>query len=397
MPNVLIVARSPLSQEWNREWAGKDRGQLRFLAETDLERARARLLRESIECVCLDLEDYGLAEGTALLEWAKEWRPDIEWLLLCPSLDGRERKSRLDGYLCVRKPVRAEQARSMLNRLLSKGDERREFTTREVRSDRRNEDSEEADGADGADGVGMLAIHVQIREWRIPLAVQERRLLEFALRNAAEELVCDPLTAAMAPLASGFVALLQARVPASSALASRIKRSCGELARAASRHFYAELDIHWGELAALPADPVDGMEPEGFPEAEEPDVQAKIKALSASDNAVLERIFSYVDEHLLDELKREEIAELVHFHPVYLSRFFKSRTGTSLSQYIVNRRIEKAKLLLANSDLQVGHIVHRLGYYNSSHFTRTFKQATGFTPRQYRTAISLDSGLSSVH
>ncbi|RUS47808.1 helix-turn-helix transcriptional regulator [Cohnella sp. AR92] len=394
MPNVLIVARSPLSQEWDGELAGKDRGRLRFLAETDLDRARARLLRESIECVCLDLEDYGLAEGTALLEWAKEWRPDIKWLLLCPSLASQEWQDRLDGYVCVRKPVHAEEARSMLKRLLSKVDERRGFTTREVRLDRRNEDSEEADGADGA---GLLAIHVRIREWRIPLAVQERQLLEFALRNAAEELVCDPLTAAMAPSASGFVALLQARVPASSALASRIKRSCGELARAASRHFYAELDIHWGELAALPADPVDGMEPEGFPEAEEPDVQAKIKALSASDNAVLERIFSYVDEHLLDELKREEIAELVHFHPVYLSRFFKSRTGTSLSQYIVNRRIEKAKLLLANSDLQVGHIVHRLGYYNSSHFTRTFKQATGFTPRQYRTAISLDSGLSSVH
>lgn len=118
--------------------------------------------------------------------------------------------------------------------------------------------------------------------------------------------------------------------------------------------------------------------------------QKRPVSLSASDMVVLQQIFSYVDEHLPTELKREVIADLVHFHPVYLSRFFKSRTGTSLSQYIVNRRIEKAKSLLSHSELQVSHIVHRLGYYNSSHFTRAFKQATGYTPRQYRSAAYVE-------
>ncbi|CAM3971918.1 helix-turn-helix domain-containing protein [Cohnella lubricantis] len=114
----------------------------------------------------------------------------------------------------------------------------------------------------------------------------------------------------------------------------------------------------------------------------------RLARLSASDLAVLQQIFRYVDEHLPTELKRKEIAGLVHFHPVYLSRFFKSRTGTSLSKYIVNRRIERAKTLLAQSELQVNHIVYRLGYYNPSHFTRTFKQATGYTPSQYRSAAA---------
>jgi two-component system response regulator YesN len=74
----------------------------------------------------------------------------------------------------------------------------------------------------------------------------------------------------------------------------------------------------------------------------------------------------------------------VHFHPAYLSRFFKKRTGLSLSEYMMAQRIERAKTLLIEPKLTVGHIVNRLGYDNSSHFSRTFKKMTGYTPLQFR-------------
>jgi len=83
-------------------------------------------------------------------------------------------------------------------------------------------------------------------------------------------------------------------------------------------------------------------------------------------------------------MTREDIAQFVHFHPSYLSRFFRKKTGWSLSEYIVRQRIEHAKLMLAQSDLRIGHIMNQLGYDNLSHFTRTFKKMTGYTPLQYR-------------
>ncbi|WP_281888239.1 AraC family transcriptional regulator [Paenibacillus sp. YYML68] len=105
---------------------------------------------------------------------------------------------------------------------------------------------------------------------------------------------------------------------------------------------------------------------------------------ATSDDEVLQRIFDYISDHLLTGVSREDIAKHVHFHPVYLSRFFKRRTGSLLSEYILKQRIERAKSMLAEPGAKVGWVVNRLGYDNSSHFTRLFKKMTGCTPLEYR-------------
>lgn len=107
-------------------------------------------------------------------------------------------------------------------------------------------------------------------------------------------------------------------------------------------------------------------------------------AAPGADDAALHRIMAFIEEHLEENVTREDIARHVHFHPAYLSRFFKKRTGLSLSEYMVAQRIERAKTLLIEPKLSVGHIVNRLGYDNSSHFSRTFKKMTGYTPLQFR-------------
>lgn len=115
-----------------------------------------------------------------------------------------------------------------------------------------------------------------------------------------------------------------------------------------------------------------------------------------SKDPVLDRIFAFVEENLREELTRERIAEYVHFHPVYLSRYFKQRTGMTLSQFIHNHRIETAKSLLARPELNVGQVVHLLGWCHPSHFTRSFKKATGLSPYEFRKSKLLEAETQQV-
>ena len=99
------------------------------------------------------------------------------------------------------------------------------------------------------------------------------------------------------------------------------------------------------------------------------------------------RLKEYITMHIDEEMNRESLAKAVFLTPDYLSRMFKRRTGMGLNEYIVNRRIDLAKQLLAQTELPVGSIAVQLGYNSFSHFTKVFKQRVGVTPVKYRQGI----------
>ena len=67
-----------------------------------------------------------------------------------------------------------------------------------------------------------------------------------------------------------------------------------------------------------------------------------------------------------------------------MSRFFKQETGCSFIQYITMIRMDCAKELLINSDMQIKDIVAQIGYIDVANFVRKFKTYEGVTPGQYR-------------
>lgn len=66
------------------------------------------------------------------------------------------------------------------------------------------------------------------------------------------------------------------------------------------------------------------------------------------------------------------------------SHIFKEITGISPREYINNARMEKAASMLTSTYLTIAEIAQKTGYYDQNHFTKAFKQRTGFTPKQYR-------------
>lgn len=100
----------------------------------------------------------------------------------------------------------------------------------------------------------------------------------------------------------------------------------------------------------------------------------------------LQNIIHYIDDHLSKDLTIEELSQIMHFHPNYFIKYFKSHLGLSPIQYINKRRLEKAKYLISNTDMTLGEVAHSSGFSDLSHFSKSFKKHTGVTPKKFRGA-----------
>lgn len=112
--------------------------------------------------------------------------------------------------------------------------------------------------------------------------------------------------------------------------------------------------------------------------------------LNAQPNpgSIVEFVRQYVKAHLNDdELNRSKIAAEIHLNPDYLSSIFREKSGQSLSLFIANARIEKAKKLLITTNLPIKDIYIQTGFSDISYFSKQFKQIVGVTPHQYRESV----------
>lgn len=92
----------------------------------------------------------------------------------------------------------------------------------------------------------------------------------------------------------------------------------------------------------------------------------------------------YIKQHIDEAITLNQIATYIGVNESYLSRVFKSRTGTSIKNRINTIKMEKAKELLANTNLKIYEIAMQLGLENTTYLSRLFHQYTGTTPMEYR-------------
>lgn len=97
----------------------------------------------------------------------------------------------------------------------------------------------------------------------------------------------------------------------------------------------------------------------------------------------LQQVREYINEHLHEEVKLIELAAIAQISPYHFLRLFKQSMGITPHQYILQRRIDKAKYLLEQTELSIAEIAVRVGFCDQSHFTRCFKRLLGITPKQF--------------
>ena len=104
----------------------------------------------------------------------------------------------------------------------------------------------------------------------------------------------------------------------------------------------------------------------------------------AEAHEVVSKAKQYIKEHLTEEISVSSIAAALFLSPNYFSRLFKQATGVGCNEYIVRERIEKAKLLLENTNCRTNRIASMAGYKDTNYFYLAFKKQTGMTPTKYR-------------
>ncbi|WP_017317808.1 helix-turn-helix domain-containing protein [Mastigocladopsis repens] len=95
----------------------------------------------------------------------------------------------------------------------------------------------------------------------------------------------------------------------------------------------------------------------------------------------------YINDNLENELTLAQLASVVQMSPYHFARLFKKSTGFTPHQYVMNCRIERAKILLAEKKLSVVEICEYVGFRSPSHFIALFRKHTSMTPKAYRNQL----------
>jgi AraC family transcriptional regulator len=115
--------------------------------------------------------------------------------------------------------------------------------------------------------------------------------------------------------------------------------------------------------------------------------RTRVKGRAPDPPRWLEQAEELLRAHFSESLTIDGIARAVDVHPVHLARAFRRTYRHTIGEYVRQLRVEFACRAIAHSDTPLTEIALAAGFYDQSHFTRTFKSATGVTPSAYRTAF----------
>ena len=99
-------------------------------------------------------------------------------------------------------------------------------------------------------------------------------------------------------------------------------------------------------------------------------------------------IADYIQQNISKNIKVSDIATHFGYNEKYLSHLFSEITGIPLKQYIMDRKMDTASFMLADSNISISEIAHNLGFTDNHNFSRAYKAIKGLTPTAYRNAFA---------
>lgn len=113
-------------------------------------------------------------------------------------------------------------------------------------------------------------------------------------------------------------------------------------------------------------------------------VQGRQDSTQTPEHSIFRQIARYIDHHYAEEVTIERLVKEFYVSPYHLSHMFKQKTGYSVKQYLLRRRLGEAQIRLATTQDSIQTIAEESGFEDSSYFSRIFSKYIGMTPSEYR-------------
>ena len=98
----------------------------------------------------------------------------------------------------------------------------------------------------------------------------------------------------------------------------------------------------------------------------------------------LSSVKAYLDEHYIEKITLDDLAEMFFINKFYLSKIYKETYGITINNYLISKRITRAKQLLRFTDMTVDEVGTAVGMGDANYFSRMFRKIEGSSPREYR-------------
>ncbi|HEX6515727.1 MAG TPA: AraC family transcriptional regulator [Nocardioidaceae bacterium] len=111
-----------------------------------------------------------------------------------------------------------------------------------------------------------------------------------------------------------------------------------------------------------------------------------VRMRPGTEENLLAEVFGVIERRFREHLSLRDVAAAVHLSPGHLTTTVRRKTGRTVQDWIVERRMSEARRLLTETDLSVTQVARKVGYPDAGYFTRTFRRAHGVTPSGWRSA-----------
>ncbi|ADL52483.1 AraC family transcriptional regulator [Clostridium cellulovorans] len=112
---------------------------------------------------------------------------------------------------------------------------------------------------------------------------------------------------------------------------------------------------------------------------------------TSTSNIYINKAKHFISMNYDKDITIKDISSYVNINEDYLNRIFKKHTGHTITEYVTLFRIEKAKMLLSNTDIPIIDICSYVGINSRQYFSQVFKKCTGISPYKYRKSIYISS------
>jgi AraC-like DNA-binding protein len=108
------------------------------------------------------------------------------------------------------------------------------------------------------------------------------------------------------------------------------------------------------------------------------------RPVASRQDRSLRGALEHIAQHYAEPLRLAKVARVAGFAPKYFSKLFHAQQRTTFARYLFEVRLERARLLLGGTDLQVARIAELSGFRSPQNLCRVFQRAVGATPLEYR-------------